>query len=286
MKFSLYKDFGAKNSPPIFEAFDQGLRQNGHHVCYHDDDADVAVIWSVLWKGSMAKNYAVWQQYRHSNRPVVVLEVGAIMREKFWRIGVNGIGLDSRFYPSGQTHHRAVEVNLPLLMNVPRGQHILITLQQTTSLLWQDMPPVEQWLSETVAKIRQHSERKIIVRPHPREKVNVLDHSVSVQMPVMIQGTYDDFDLCDKINQSWCVVNWSSNPGVIAAALGQTVFVGPNSQAAEIGDWNLADIDTRTPVRGRERLQWVSDLAYTEWTQQEISQGIMIPALVSRLESL
>ena len=49
MKFSIFNKFGALNSPPVFDAFVQGLTKLGQQVVEHDMTADVAVIWSVLW---------------------------------------------------------------------------------------------------------------------------------------------------------------------------------------------------------------------------------------------
>jgi hypothetical protein len=80
MIFSLYNKFGALNSRPVFDAIAHGLQRHGHNVVYHDDSADVAVIWSQLWAGRMQPNKSVWDLYKKSNRPVLVAEVGAIQR--------------------------------------------------------------------------------------------------------------------------------------------------------------------------------------------------------------
>ena len=47
MRFKLYREYGALNSPPVFDAVEQGLKQLGHAIVH--DDEDVSVIWSVLW---------------------------------------------------------------------------------------------------------------------------------------------------------------------------------------------------------------------------------------------
>ena len=39
-------------------------------------DADVALIWSVLWFGKMSANKRVWDHFRKQNKPVVVIDVG------------------------------------------------------------------------------------------------------------------------------------------------------------------------------------------------------------------
>ena len=56
MKFSLFRDYGAQNSKPVFDAFANSLSSNGHVVVDNTYDCDVGVIWSVLWNGRMAPN--------------------------------------------------------------------------------------------------------------------------------------------------------------------------------------------------------------------------------------
>ena len=72
MKISLFNNFGAKNSVPIFQAIAQGLVSQGHTVVYHDLTADVAVIWSMLWAGRMRSNQEVYHTFRRQGKPVIV----------------------------------------------------------------------------------------------------------------------------------------------------------------------------------------------------------------------
>ena len=78
MKFSLFTDYGAQNSKPVFDAFASSLSGAGHTVTFNEWDSDIAVIWSVLWFGRMAGNQKVWEHFRAINKPVIVLEVGGI----------------------------------------------------------------------------------------------------------------------------------------------------------------------------------------------------------------
>ena len=85
MRFRLYREYGALNSPPVFDAFEKGLRSLGHEIVTRNED--VAVIWSVLWQGRMARNQQVYQ----SGKPIVIIEVGNLHRGKTWRISLNHI---------------------------------------------------------------------------------------------------------------------------------------------------------------------------------------------------
>ena len=67
MKLSIFPNFGALNSIPVFEAFKQGAKNIGYEVVTHDLNADVYVIWSVLWHGRMAQNKPIWD-YAKKNK--------------------------------------------------------------------------------------------------------------------------------------------------------------------------------------------------------------------------
>ena len=76
------------------------------------------------------------------------------------------------------------------------------------------------------------------------------------------------------------MINWSSNPAVEAVRNGIPVFVGPSSLAWPVSNHSLDTIEN--PLMP-DRTQWLSDLAHTEWTIQEIAQGLPLAQLTSRL---
>ena len=74
MRFKLYREHGALNSVPVFNAFEQGLRALGHKSV--TDNEDVAVIWSVLWHGRMAANREIYEKCIRENKQIIIIEVG------------------------------------------------------------------------------------------------------------------------------------------------------------------------------------------------------------------
>jgi hypothetical protein len=61
---------------------------------------------------------------------------------------------------------------------------------------------------------------------------------------------------------------------------GIPVFVGPDSLAYDVGNTDLTKINSPSMP---DRTQWLNDIAYTEWTIEEISQGLPIKRLTSML---
>ena len=277
MKFSLWTQYGALNSKPVFDAFANSLNNNGHDVAYNDLSADINVIWSVLFNGRMAGNKAVWEQ----QKPTIVLEVGGINRGTTWKVGLNGINRDAYFGPSGNSSDRVRLLGLQVKPWKYDGEYILVCGQHDKSLQWKDMPAMATWVHDTITFIRAQTDRPIIFRPHPRCPLPAIEHDfkgVKRQDPKQIKDTYDDFDM--QFNNIWATVSWSSNPGIHSIINGVPAFTGPSSLAFDVAEQNLRNIEN--PLYG-DRTQWLNDYAHTEYTIGEISQGIPLKHLTSKL---
>jgi len=277
MKFSLFKEYGALNSKPVFDAFERSLQQQGYTVCESDMHCDVAVIWSVLWNGRMTGNKPVWDYYRKTNRPVVVLEVGGIQRGTTWKVNLNGVNRAADYKPMGNDSTRAKQLRLSLKPWRTKGEYILICGQHNKSLQWRNMPSIGNWFLNTYDTIRQYTDQPIVFRPHPRCKLEHIERglkNVYRQDPCPIKNTYDDFDL--GFDNIWATVSWSSNPGIHSIIEGVPAFVGPDSLAYKVAEHDLANIkNPRMP----DRIQWLNDYAWSEFTIKEIAQGLPLDLL-------
>ena len=281
MKFSIWKQYGAQNSTPVFDAFAYSCMAAGHTVLWNTPGGDVDVIWSVLFNGRMAPNKDIWQRAVSQSKPVVVLEVGGIKRGTTWKVGLNGINRDAYFGPKGNDETRAKKLGLKLKPWQYDGDYILIAGQHEKSLQWQTMPSMSQWVINTITLIQKHSERPIIFRPHPRCPLPAIEHefkNVKREQPRQTPGSYDDFDI--NYSNIWATVSWSSNPGIHSIINGVPAFTGPSSLAFDVADQNLHNIET--PLYP-DRTQWLNDYAWTEFTVEEISQGLPLKCLTSKL---
>ena len=280
MRFKLFRENGALNSVPVFDAFAKSLSK---HACIEHDDYDVAVIWSILWNGRMSKNKAIWDHCQKNNIPVIVLEVGGIKRNATWKVGINGINREAYFGEKGKPDDRAKKFGLEL-KPWQTGRDIIICCQNPHSHQWRNMPPASTWVYNTVDTIRKYTAKPIIIREHPRSRLDWIEIefiNVTRQTPIKIDGSYDDFDF--DFHNAHAVVNWSSNPATQAVIGGVPVFVGPESLAWDVGNQDLTTINN--PIKP-DRTQWLNDLAYTEWTQEEIQNGEPLLQLLPKLQEL
>jgi hypothetical protein len=278
MRFSIYDKFGAKNSQPVFAAFRNGLDALGWQHYSHDDAADVAVIWSVVWAGRMRENQRVWDYFRSRGRPVIVLEVGMLDRGRTWKMAVNGTGRYA-YHGQGLDLDRPRKLGIALCPWRQTGDHVLICTQRSDSLQWQAQPDTVSWLGALRDRLRLYTQRPLILRAHPRQKIASVP-GLQIDQPRPILNTYDDFDLARGLDRAWAVVNHNSGPGVQAILRGIPAFVDASSLAAPVANLDVADIESPAmPDRGT----WLLQLCHTEWTQDEIATGWPIQRLLPGL---
>ena len=283
MKFSLWTQYGALNSKPIFDAFRLGCHSLGFTCVDNSNDADVDVIWSVLFSGRMAANKAIWERNTANAKPTIVLEVGGINRGTTWKVGLNGINRNAYFGPCGNNDDRHRLLGLSLKPWRTHGEYILICGQHDKSLQWQGMPRMSNWVIETISEIRKYTARPIIFRPHPRCPLAHIEKefkNVYRQEPQHVINTYDDFDM--GFDNVWTTISYSSNPGIHSIINGVPAFVSTHSLAYPAGN----DIDFLHTIEQPlipDRTQWLNDYAHTEYTIEEIAAGLPLKNLTPKL---
>lgn len=280
MKFKIFREHGALNSPEIFNAFEQGLRATGHEVVSTNED--VAVIWSVLWHGRMAPNQQIYERYRKHNIPVIIIEVGNLKRNVTWRIclnHINGLGTFPNEIDLDNDRPKKLKIKLQPFNN-SRKNTILIATQHHKSLQWQGMPPMDRWLTKLIDNIREKTDMPITIRPHPRSPMPAIEHefkNVYRQNPSKVTGTYDDFDI--EYNYH-IVINHNSGVPIHAAIAGTPVICDTSSLAYPVSDSLENIINPTLP----DREEWLVRLTHTEWTVDEIAKGIPIKRLEYLIE--
>jgi len=231
----------------------------------------------------MARSYGSEQINIQTKRPVIVLEVGGIKRGTTWKVGLNGINRDAYFNDGGNDGTRAQALGVELKPWRSTGEYILICGQHDKSLQWQGQPSMSNWFLKTYDEIRKHTDRPIIFRPHPRCRLPEIERGlkhVYRQDPRHLLGTYDDFDM--NFDNIWATVSYSSNPGIHSILEGVAAFVGTSSLAYDAANDIDFIHDIESPLQP-DRTQWLNDYAHTEWTVEEISQGIPLKRLTNQL---
>lgn len=270
----------ALNSGPVLQAVLTSLTRRGINHCANDMNCDAAVIWSVLWYGRMLNNRHVYQHYRQQGRPVIVIEVGALKRGQTWKLAVNNATAQGYY-----GHQENLDPDRPKKLGLTLGtggrqSHIVIALQHLHSLQVEPMGDMKSWLIKTIAQLREHTDRPIRVRPHPRSRwpLPPLPLGVTVEHPKKLVNTYDSYDLT---MQAHAMVNYNSGPGIQAAVAGVRPVVDVTSLA-----WPVAvDMTHIEQPYDVDRQQWLTQISHTEYTVAEIEQGTWLERLGPALAS-
>ena len=285
MRIEAWPMHGPLNSKNIFQKFIQSMRDAGDEVHENKEtNGDVAVIWSVLWRGRMASYKSIWERYRSQGKPVIVLEVGGLRRNLSYKVGINGINRDADFANQTVDNKRWGLFKHEFRPWNPTGELIVICGQHDQSEQWKGLPRMSAWIEQSINEIRKYTTRPILVRPHPRNVIHFDEkkfQNVKVRLPKRDYRTYDDTDFKACLERTWAVVNHSSNPAMEAVIKGIPVFVSESSLCHDVGNIKLADINTPAMPN---RLNWANKLSYTEWFEDEIEQGLPWARIKKRLE--
>jgi len=283
MRIAYFPKQVALNGSSILSAFLDGCRRHGLETVENSLDADAAVIWSVLWSGRMAANQAVWSHYRSQNKPVIVIDIGALYRGETWKIAINSITADGHYgHTENLDWNRPRKLGISLALNFTRNPRIVVAAQHARSQQVVGLSSMEGWVVQQVEQLRTVTDRPIVVRPHPRSPLNWaglvhLSKDVIIETPVKVANTYDSYNLAFDCH---AIVNHNSGPGIQAALAGTRPIVNNSSLAYPVSI-TINDIEQPYTV---DRDQWLVEICHTEYTQEEIAQGHWYCRLESALK--
>jgi len=272
MKIAYFPAQTALNSKPVMAALLNSLRSAGHELQENSMSADAVIIWSVLWSGRMAPNQAVYRHYRSQGRPVIVVDIGTLQRGTTWKVAVNNINAQGYYRHLDQLDwDRPSKLGLSLKQSANPKSHVVIAAQHSSS---EQSAGVDfnQWVREQIQILKHNTDRSIHVRPHPRCRLDVTGLNVTIEQPVKIPGTYDSFDLGLNCH---AIVNYNSGPGIQAAIAGVRPVVHSTSLAYPV---SVGHADLEQPYV-TDRDLWLTQISHTEYTINELEQGLWLKRL-------
>jgi hypothetical protein len=281
MKLAYFPNQIALNADPILKSFIQGCKTLGIECVPNQQDADAAVIWSVVWNGRMRMNQSVFSHYRSQGKPVFILEVGSLQRNITWKVSLNNTTNQGIFAnDSDFIADRDKLLNISLKSeNLSRKPEILIATQHKLSEQWKGMPDIDEWVNATIREIRKYTQRPIVIRPHPRSLIRMRSvGNILVENPKKLPGSYDDYDLNHAYH---CVINWNSGVAIQSAIAGTPVITGPTSLAHEISEKYQNIEQLQLP----DRAAWFEKMLHTEWLVEELAHGIPQKRLLNAIMS-
>lgn len=270
-------------------AFCEGLREVGVNfsIAYEDEydknPCNVAVIFGAYKK--ILKTYNIRKKIfygqKASGKKVLVLERGFIDRERFHSVGWDFINGRANFNNSNMSGDRFKNLNIDVPEWKKDGENIVFCAQVPWDVSVQhlNMEPASRvptkvqvggylkWCTDSVKKIQDHSNRKIVFRPHPLFP-NKEWHREN--MPDGVVFSKSSFE--EDLSNAWCTVVFNSNCSVESVLNGVPTFAGDIGCVA----WDVANKDIEnieTPIYPPRR-QWLNNVAYSQWNLQEFKKGL------------
>lgn len=171
---------------------------------------------------------------------------------------------------------RQISKHLGIKIEEPKqqGKWIILMLQRQGGWSMKGYD-VEQWALDTISKIRQHSDRPILVRPHPGDKKAPIYLNLKKtrlknlpNVKISLQGR----PLEEELSKTWAVVNHNSSAAVGPIIQGYHSFVTDpeSSQNREVSNTDFSLIENPN-LYDRER--WLQRISMFHWNFEELANG-------------
>lgn len=140
------------------------------------------------------------------------------------------------------------------------GKHILVAGMSAKAAAQEGFQP-HQWERATISELRKHTDRPILYRPKP---------NWMGARPITGSNFGRGLTLEESLQNCHAVVTHHSNVAVDAILEG-IPCICPHGVASVLSGKTLAEIED--PPTDGDRLQWASDIAYTQWSVEEMAKG-------------
>lgn len=149
--------------------------------------------------------------------------------------------------------------------------HVLICMQRDGGFSMKTINPLA-WLDQKIQQIRTHTNRPIVIRPHPGDYRPQQFEKYRTQLGITVVNPADS-RLTDNLRQAQSAVFFNSSASVAAVCAGVPVFVDDSSCVS----WHVAnkDIAIINQPQRFDRTQWIHDLAAAHWTDQDAQAGLI-----------
>lgn len=216
---------------------------------------DLAVFWA-------HKQQAIITAQRQAGRDYLVMERGYFGdRFSMTSLGFNGLNGHAQFHNQNSPGDRWQQHGQPVQAWKGEGEGEVIVLmgQVPTDASLKNCPDYRGWVHKAANEAARAYGRKVYFRPHPHPAAS----SFRPNLPP-IGGSLDS-----ALARAFAVLVWNSNSGVDAVLAGvPLICADAGSMAYPMATHQIGD-----PLVRPDRFQWLNDLAYTQWTNGEISNG-------------
>jgi hypothetical protein len=274
--------------PMILDNFLTGVRNSGDTAIAQTamqvvPNADVALIQGFVHEhGKTAphlvlRRNAVEQQINNGKKALIVdsnlfLAYDSGNVNRYLRYSFNGVFPTTGFYfDTDVDPNRWTKISSKLGIQMKpwrtSGNHILVCLQRNGGWSMRGYNSV-QWANDTIATLREITDRPIIVRGHPGDKKT---RYFPQHKDVFLSSNPS---ILQDLQGAWATVLYNSSPSVVSAIEGVPVFLTDpqpeHSQSYEVSNTKIKRINDPKLF---DREDWVQKLAMCHWNFEELASG-------------
>jgi len=172
----------------------------------------------------------------------------------YWRVSKNSIHYKkTRDYPEDRFEQWRVQPK-----PYTTGSKILVCPSSETMTRYITGMSVDMWLTMVLSSLRELTDRPVEIRHKPRAHGTSGPAAATVPFEEQAKDTH-------------CVVTCISLAAIDAQMMGIPTICDPASFAADISSTSLEEIENPRRV---DRQQWFNNLAYSQFTHDEIESGL------------
>jgi len=126
--------------------------------------------------------------------------------------------------------------------------------------------PPEQWVVKAVKKIRQQTDRPIVIKPHPLSEIKyrkIVDECKNIEI------LNEPEKIKNLVTKMYCAVVDNSTSVFELLDFGIPVFCSGDSFAAELGNTNLDNIEKIIYANDKKYHNWAQRMSCTEFSVHE-----------------
>ena len=210
---------------------------------------------------------------KYLGKKTLVINQGFIKRGEYYSVGWNGSKAYGDYCNDGSPDDRVNTLLKGMLIPAHDGGSILVCGQVPWSASVYASDHIE-WLRQVVLKLTQITDKPIRVRPHP-DAVDNTPNFMGTEWSVGVP-------LEEDLKQADVVVTFNSNVAVDAILASVPVIAKDDrSIARSISDHFIEMLNSPT---FHPRNLWLCNLAYAQWTPDEMASGLMWDHLRGKLE--
>lgn len=284
---------------PCLKAFAEGVSNVGDNAALITKKkyapCDVAVIFGDVREAkskTKRMKFKAEVKGRHIRRGLIVIDTAILTRSSsvghlYRRIGIDGLLRDEGEFcnqqkPDDRWKILMQHANLNIHPWRDNGEKIVIALQRPIDASLKGSEKLRPdnyatWLLSVITDLQKNFQSPIYVRPHPGSTGNNIEEkwllSVKDKLPDNVIWDTRPLTFEQSLEDCKFCVTYNSGAGVDSALLGVPVIASDEGSFA----WEVASHYPENNIEKismPDRQQWLNNLAYVEWSIDEIEQGM------------